>query len=102
MNLKSTETMDPKKELELLEFLDGIPETPDFAPMPTVRKEHPFIKIPYTIQEFFNKVEYKPKVEKDGTMHIDDYMEALTEFGIKFYGPLIISRASTEEIKDKK
>lgn len=78
--------MDPKKELELLEFIDGIPEPPNVAPMPGAKTEHPFIKIPIAVQEYFGKMEFKPKVEKDGTMHIENYIKALNEFGIPFYG----------------
>ena len=74
--------MDLEQELKLLEMLESIPNPPEIAPMPTVRKEDPFFLLPASIREYLDKINVRPNLEEDGRIHIDNYMKLLAELHI--------------------
>ena len=73
--------MTPEQELELLELISSLPSM-DSAPLPPVTVEDPFLFIPAAVEEYLKALGYTPELQKDGRMHVKDYVEMIDNLGI--------------------
>lgn len=88
--------MNSNNQLELLKFLENFPVVPEVAPMPLVTKKDPFIKIPKIIDEYAKAVDIKPHLEKNGKIHIDNYLVLLYRLRIKHYGLILLTEVENK------